>query len=65
MNVGDYVVAALKSNRIGRLGQVTAKAVNDDQWEPLVPESKDLPAGQMGRRIQVRWDLACGPTIKT
>jgi hypothetical protein len=62
MAVGDYVVAALKGNRLGRVGQVTALAVNDNQWDPLVPKSKDLPVGQMGRRIQVRWDLACGPT---
>src|SRR2546425_8688001 len=62
MAVGDYVVAALKGNRVGRLGQVTALAVNDNEWAPLVPKSKDLPVGQMGRRIQVRWDLACGPT---
>jgi hypothetical protein len=62
MAVGDYLVAALKGNRVGRLGQVTALAVNDNEWDPLVPKSKDLPVGQMGRRIQVRWDLACGPT---
>jgi hypothetical protein len=62
MAVGDYVVAALKRNRVGRLGQVTALAVNDDDWDPLVPKSKDRPVGQMGRRIQVRWDLACGPS---
>jgi hypothetical protein len=62
MAVGDYVVAALKGNRIGRIGQITALAVSDAEWNPLVPISKDLPVGQMGRRIQVRWDLACGPT---
>lgn len=61
MAVGDYVVAALKGNRVARLGQVTALAVNDNEWDPLVPKSKDLPVGQMGRRIQVRWDLTCGP----
>ena len=61
MEVGDYVVAALKNNRIGRLGQVTALAVRDDEWAPLVPKSKDRPNGQMGRRIHVRWDLSCGP----
>jgi hypothetical protein len=61
MAVGDYVVAALKGNRVARLGQVTGLAVNDNEWDPLVPKSKDLPVGQMGRRIQVRWDLACGP----
>ncbi|MDA1050833.1 MAG: endonuclease NucS [Planctomycetota bacterium] len=62
MAIGDYVVAALKGNRVGRLGQITSLAVNDDEWDPLVPESKDLPYGQMGRRVNVRWDLACGPT---
>lgn len=61
MAIGDYVVAALKGNRVARLGQVTAFAVKDSEWDPLVPKSKDLPVGQMGRRIQVRWDLACGP----
>lgn len=60
--VGNYVIAALKGNRVARLGQVTALAVNDDQWDPLVPKSKDFPVGQMGRPIQVRWDLACGPS---
>jgi len=60
--VGDYVVAALKGNRVGRIGQVTELKVSDNDWNPLVPKSKDLPFGQMGRRIQVRWDLTCGPT---
>src|SRR5881296_3407791 len=35
MAVGDYVVAALKGNRVGRLGQVTALAVSDKEWDPL------------------------------
>jgi hypothetical protein len=58
---GDYVVAALKDNRVGRLGTVIEKHIDDDEWNPLVPKSKELPNGQMGRRIYVRWDLACGP----
>ena len=62
MAIGDHVVAALKGNRVGRIGQITALKVADDEWNPLVPKSKDLPFGQMGRRIQVRWDLTCGPT---
>ena len=62
MAIGDYVVAALKGNRVARIGQVTAFAVKDNEWDPLVPKSKELPVGQMGRRIQVRWDLTCGPT---
>jgi hypothetical protein len=61
IEVGDYVVAALKDNRVGRLGTVIEKRVEDDEWDPLVPESKENPTGQMGRRINVRWDLTCGP----
>jgi hypothetical protein len=61
IKVGDYVVAALKGNRVGRLGTVIEKHIEDDEWNPLVPESKEIPPGQMGRRINVRWDLACGP----
>ena len=59
--VGDFVVAALKGNRIARLGHVTEIHIEDDDWDPLVPVSKENPTGQMGRRIYVRWDLACGP----
>lgn len=61
MKVGDFVVVALRDYRVGRIGQITAKRVEDDQWDPLVPPSKDRPKGQMGRRIEVRWDMACGP----
>jgi hypothetical protein len=61
INVGDFVIVALKGNRVGRLGQVTEKHVGDDEWDPLVPVSKHLPHGQMGRRVYVRWDLTCGP----
>jgi len=35
--------------------------VTDGEWDPLVPPSRHLPDGEMGRRIDVRWDLACGP----
>ncbi len=59
--VGDFVVVALKGNRVSRLGQVTEIHVEDNEWDPLVPVSKDNPTGQMGRRIYVRWDLTCGP----
>ena len=48
IKVGDYVVAALKGNRVGRLGTVIEKHIEDDEWNPLVPESKDNPTGQMG-----------------
>jgi hypothetical protein len=59
--VGDYVIVALKNNRVGRLGKVTELHIGDDEWDPLVPRSKDSPEGEIGRRIDVRWDLTCGP----
>jgi len=59
--VGDFVIVALKGNGVGRIGEVTAIHIEDDEWDPLVPVSKDNPTGQMGRRIYVRWDLTCGP----
>jgi len=58
---GDSLVVSLRGHRIGRVGEVVRKAVEDDQWDPLVPASRDLPDGEMGRRIFVRWDLATGP----
>jgi hypothetical protein len=62
ISIGDYVVVALRHHKIGRLGRVTSKAISDSDWEPLVPESPDLPEGEMGRRILVRWDLTVGPS---
>ena len=59
--VGDFVVVALKGNRVGRLGQVTELHVEDAEWDETVPRSKQSPVGEMGRRIYVRWDLTCGP----
>jgi len=61
MEVGDYVIVALCGNRVGRLGQITSKAINDDDWNPLVPIGSDLPNGEMGRRIYLRWELITGP----
>ncbi|MBE2224777.1 MAG: DUF91 domain-containing protein, partial [Anaerolineae bacterium] len=61
MKAGDYVVVALRGNRVGRLGVITSKAIEDHQWEPLVPIGLELPDGEMGRRILVRWDLTVGP----
>jgi hypothetical protein len=51
----------LRGHRVGRLGNVTGKAIEDDEWEPLVPKSRDYKTGQMGRRLLVRWDLTVGP----
>ena len=64
MAVGDYVIVALKNNRVGRIGQITGKAIGDDEWDPLVPPNpaiKDMKNGEMGRRIFVRWELTTGP----
>ena len=52
--VGDFVVAALKHHRVGRLGKVTELHVDDDEWNETVPRSKQSPVGEMGRRIYVR-----------
>ena len=61
MKPGDHVVVSLRNKRIGRIGQITGKAIDDDQWNPLVPISKTLRDGEMGRRILVRWELTTGP----
>ncbi|MCX6833660.1 MAG: endonuclease NucS, partial [candidate division Zixibacteria bacterium] len=61
MSIGDLIIVALHSNRIGRIGEITGKAIHDDEWAPLVPPGPKLPDGEMGRRIFVRWDLTTGP----
>lgn len=61
IRVGDHVVVALSGNRVGRIGEVTGKAIEDGDWNPLVPPGPALPDGEMGRRIRVRWDLTTGP----
>jgi hypothetical protein len=61
MRPGDSIIASLPGHRVGRIGTIVALAVDDDDWAPLVPQSPDKPFGENGRRIIVRWDLACGP----
>lgn len=58
---GDFVLVQLKGNCVGRIGEVVRKKGGDNQWDPTVPPSKEHPFGQMGRRIEVRWDLNVGP----
>lgn len=58
---GDWIAVSLRGHKVGRIGQVVAKAIEDGDWEPLVPVSSQNPEGEMGRRIQVRWDLTVGP----
>lgn len=43
------------------MAEVTGKAIEDSDWDPLVPRSVSMPDGEMGRRIFVRWDMTCGP----
>lgn len=61
MAEGDVVIATLPGGRIGRLGTIVRKAVGDHEWNPIVPKSSNLPFGENGRRIEVRWDLSLGP----
>ena len=58
---GDHIVVSLRGHRIGRIGEVTKLAVEDKEWDPLVPPSKDNRVGEMGRRIFLRWELETGP----
>lgn len=59
---GDVIVVQLKDGRVGRIGEVVRKGVCDNEWDPLVPRSKTMPDGEMGRRVVVRWDLSVGPS---
>jgi len=61
MERGDYIIVSLRGHRVGRLGRITNKLIGDDEWNPLVPASKSYAHGEMGRRIEVRWDLTTGP----
>ena len=57
----DQILVTLRGHRVGRIGTVVDTAVGDDEWDPLVPTSKRLKFGDMGRRILVRWDMTAGP----
>ena len=60
INPGDKVVVQLKHWRISRIGTVLSKAIEDSEWNPSVPpQGRD--SGEMGRRVEVRWDLMTGP----
>lgn len=61
IQLGDLVIVALRGHKVGRIGEVTKKAVEDNDWNPLVPPRKDNSIGEMGRRILVRWELETGP----
>src|SRR5207253_3099525 len=56
----DRIVVQLKNWRIGRIGTVLGLKITDNEWTPTVPpQGGDV--GEMGRRIEVRWDLSTGP----
>lgn len=61
IEVGDKIIATLRGSKVGRLGVVTGKEIDDHQWNPLVPKSVSRRFGEMGRRVLVRWDLTVGP----
>ncbi|MBN9663647.1 MAG: DUF91 domain-containing protein [Acidobacteria bacterium] len=61
---GDRVIVQLKHWRVGRIGTVLSKQIEDEDWSPGVPPHGD-DEGEMGRRIQVRWDLTTGPLAPT
>ena len=57
---GDRVVVQLKNWRVGRIGMALSKQIEDQEWSPSVPrQAGDM--GEMGRRVQMRWDLTTGP----
>jgi hypothetical protein len=60
MDHGDLILVALPQCRIGRIGKVLDKKVEDSEWDPLVSEP-ELKQGKMGRRIFVHWELAQTP----
>jgi hypothetical protein len=61
MAIGDLILVTLKGHRIGRLGEIVRKRIEDDEWDPLVPRTRQMPYGDKGRRILVRWELSTGP----
>jgi hypothetical protein len=61
MRPGDWIMATLTGNRVGRLGRVFEVRVEDEDWQPIVAPNKLRPFGENGRRVLVRWDLSVGP----
>ena len=61
VRIGDRIVVQLSNSRVGRIGTVTRVKIEDAEWDPTVPVDKENPEGEMGRRIEVRWDLHVGP----
>jgi len=57
--VGDKVIVQLKKWRVGRVGTILEKHIEDAEWNPSVPRQGG-DDGEMGRRLSVRWDLTTG-----
>lgn len=34
IQLGDRIIVALRGNRVGRIGEVTGKAIADSSWDP-------------------------------
>ena len=60
MKPGDYVVVQLAGHRVGRIGQIVTKRISDRDWDPLV-RFGEQSQWDVGRRVEVRWDLELGP----
>ncbi len=56
----DQIIVQLSHWRVGRIGTVLKLKIEDDEWNPTVPP-KEGDAGEMGRRLEVHWDLRTGP----
>jgi hypothetical protein len=62
MQPGDKVIPFLLQWRIGPVGTITEVRGSDDQWSPTVGpgeyvDADSLTDTELGRRIQVRWDV--------
>jgi hypothetical protein len=54
---GDKVIVQLKNWRVGRIGTVLGKQIEDIEWDPSVPKQGG-DSGEMGRRVLVRWEIS-------
>lgn len=62
MRPGDEVIVQLRGNRVARVGAIVKVRAKDDDWKAFVPEGSWHRNGEMGRRVEVRWDLDLGPS---
>src|SRR5208283_107556 len=46
MEPGDYVVVSLRNYRVGRVGEIVRKHIEDGEWNPFVPKGPGLPDGE-------------------